>query len=163
MRRTEQACANRRALDRWPSNSHMAGPSEQLVDLAFFALDHGIKSVAASNGPLIPFAIIESGDGKRVLMRFTTGQNPEEARHHARAHVAQTTDCVRYAVVADGIVTEQNARMPVVMAEVGQRGDLHGFSFIQRFTSTPEFRFGQPIRNPSIIDQPAILQSNAGI
>lgn len=135
----------------------MERPSEQLVDLAFFALDHGVKSVIGSDGPMTPFAIIEDVNGQRTLARFMTGQSPAEAHQHARAHVARAVDCVKYAVVADGWVTEQNTRIPVILVEVGRRGEQHGYSFIQRFCSTAETKYGQVVRNPSIIDHPSVI------
>src|SRR5688572_16460996 len=102
-------------LVRYPTERQpMAEPSEPLLDLMFQALDHAVQSVANTNGPLIPFAIIESATGERTLARFTTGRNPEEARHHARAHVAQAADCVKYAVAADGTITENGQRVAVV-------------------------------------------------
>jgi hypothetical protein len=136
----------------------MAKPSEQLLDLMFQALDHAVRSIANSNGPLIPFALIESAAGERALARFTTGRSPDEARQHARAHVTQSADCVRYAVAADGNITENAQRIAVVLVEAGEQGAPHGFSFVQRFASTPDCRFAQPFRNPAIIDQPPLLQ-----
>ena len=139
----------------------MAKPNEPLLDLIFLALDHAVKSVVNSNGPLIPFAIMESAAGEHTLARFTTGRNPEEARQHARAHDAQAADCVKYAVAADGTITENGQRVAVVMVEAGEQGGEHGFSFIQRFASTSGCRFAQPQRNPGIIDQPPVLRPPA--
>ena len=135
----------------------MAKPSEQLLDLMFQALDHAVQSVANTNGPLIPFALIESAAGKRSLARFTTGRNPDEARQHARTHVVQSADCIKYAVAADGNITENGQRV-AVLVEAGEQGAPHGFSFVQRFQSTPTCRFAQPVRNPGVIDQPPTLR-----
>ena len=52
--------------------------SEEFADLVFFALDHGVDSVRASSGPLIPFVVVEQ-DGKRELHRFAT-QRLEEGQ-----------------------------------------------------------------------------------
>src|SRR5262249_52122856 len=136
----------------------MAKPSEQLLDLMFLALDHAVRSIANTNGPLIPFALMESTAGERTLFRFTMGRNPEEPRQYARTHITQATDCVKYAIAAEGSITENSQRVAVVMVEAGEQGTPHGFSFIQRFQSTPQCRFGQPIRNPGIIDQPPLLR-----
>ena len=136
----------------------MAKPGEQLLDLMFQALDHAVRSVANTNGPLVPFALMESATGERTLARFTTGRNPDEARLHARTHVTQATDCVKYAVAADGSITENGQRVAVVLVEAGEQGAPHGFSFVQRFESTPACRFAQPVRNPGIIDQPPVLR-----
>lgn len=140
----------------------MAKPTEPLLDLMFQALDHAVESVTNTNGPLIPFAIMESAAGERTLARFTTGRNPDEARQYARAHVAKEADCVRYAVAADGTITENGQRMAVVMVEAGEEGAEHAFIFVQRFESTPSCRFAQTVRNPGIIDQPPVLRPGAG-
>jgi hypothetical protein len=135
----------------------MAEPTKELLELIFAALDHAVESIVNTDGPLIPFAMIESASGERSIARFTGGRNPDEARQDARAHVAQTTDCPKYAIAADGTATEDGQRLPVIMIEAGQRGQPHGFRFIQRFASSRQCRFAQPIRNPSIIDHPAVL------
>ena len=140
----------------------MAEPTEELLDLIFLALDHAVKSVISSSGPLIPFAIVEAASGEQTLARFTTGRNPEEARRHARAHVAQAADCVKYAVAGDGTLTENGQRIVVVTIEAGKRGEKHGFLFVQRFASSAKCRFERPVRNPGIIDLPAILGPAAG-
>ena len=139
----------------------MARPSEPLLDLIFEALDHAVQSVANTNGPLIPFAILESAAGERTLARFTTGRNADEARQHAQSHVAQAADCAKYAIASDGTITESGQRIPVVMVEAGEQDGEHGFSFVQRFASTAACRFAQPVRNPGIIDQPPILRPSA--
>jgi hypothetical protein len=101
----------------------MAKPTEELLDLIFLTLDHAMKTLVGTNGPVAPFAIIESATGKRTLARFGTGGNPDEARQHARGHVSQAEDCARYAIAADGTTTENGQRIPVVMVEGGQRGN----------------------------------------
>ena len=135
----------------------MARPDEELLERAFESLDTAIRAVVGTNGPLIPFAAILAADGEVSLIAFQSGRTPEEARQQARAHVASTVNCVLYTIAADGGITENGTRYPVVMIECGRRGDAHGFSFVQRFASTPQAKFAEPIRNPSIIDQPPIL------
>jgi hypothetical protein len=106
--------------------------THELLDLAFFALDHAMKSLVRTNGPLVPFAILESANGERALARFVAGQDPEESCQRSRAHVAQTTDCVKYAIAADGVETENGRPVPVVIVEAGERGKSVGFSFTRR-------------------------------
>jgi|SRR6185312_4422195 len=132
-------------------------PTDELLDLIFLAIDHASKSVINTNGPLIPFAVIETASGERTLGRFTTGRNPNEARLHAREHVAQAADCRKYAIAADGAITENGQRIPVVMVEAGQRGKPNGFMFIQRFAPSGKYRFSKPLGNPGIIEFPPIL------
>jgi hypothetical protein len=111
----------------------MNKPTQEILDLAFFALNHAIQLLNRTNGPLVPFAILEAANGERALARFLTVRNPEEARLRSRAHVDESADCVKYAIAADGSVTENGQRIPVVMVEAGERGKPHGVSFIQRF------------------------------
>jgi hypothetical protein len=134
----------------------MNKPAQELLDLAFFALDHAIKSLLHTNGPLVPFAILESANGERALARFMPSRNPELARENSRAHVAQTTDCVKYAIAADGIVTENGRRIPVVMVEAGERGKSLGFSFIRPLASNSENRSFESVGNRGLIDHAPI-------
>ena len=136
----------------------MAEPTQPLLQLIFLALDHAVHSIENSNGPLVPFAVIDTANGERMLARFTSGQNPEEARQHARAHIAQSNKWIRYAVTADGTITEGGRRVPVVMVEAGEQGAEHGFMFVQRFESTPSCKFLKLTQNPSLIDEPPLLR-----
>lgn len=136
----------------------MCDPSEDLLQLVFLALDHAVQSVITSNGPLVPFAILDGPDGKRTLSRFATGRNPDEARHHARDHVARDAGCTKYAVASDGTLTEDGKRVPVVMVEAGRRGDPNAFCFVQRFASSATTRFSHLLGNPGIVDLPEILR-----
>ena len=133
-------------------------PSQPLRDLVSQAFDHAVRSIVNTNGPLVPFAIIETSAGQRAMARFTGGRNPEEARQAARAQVGQLGDCVKYAIAADGSVMSGTQHIPVIMVEAGERSAAHGYSFIQRFASTPACRFAQPVQDPSIIDYPAVLK-----
>ena len=54
--------------------------SDELMNLAFFALDHGVESVK-EGGPLVPFAVIENADG-RSLSRFVA-ETLEEGQEQA--------------------------------------------------------------------------------
>jgi predicted nucleotidyltransferase len=58
--------------------------SQELIDLAFAALDHGIDSVR-EGGPLIPFVMTERDEG-RTLDRFASDLL-EDAVAQAVAHV----------------------------------------------------------------------------
>jgi hypothetical protein len=136
----------------------MNKPAQELLDLAFFALDHAIKSMVRTNGPLVPFAILESANGERALARFMPCRNPELAREHSRAHVAQTSDCVKYAIAADGVVNENGRRIPVVLVEAGERGKSLGFSFIRRLASNSDSQSFEPVRNRDMIDHAPILR-----
>ena len=137
-------------------NKPMNKPAQELLDLAFFALDHAMKSLVRSEGPLIPFAILETANGERALARFMPCRNPELACEHSREHVAQTSDCVKYAIAADGVVNENGRQIPVVMVEAGERGKSLGFSFIRRLSSNSECRGFDQVRTGGLIDHAPI-------
>ena len=71
------------------------------MELVFVALDHGIDSVT-EGGPLIPFALTETSDG-RDLSRFAT-ETLEEGQARARDHV-RAAGADRAAIAYDGYLT----------------------------------------------------------
>jgi hypothetical protein len=88
------------------SSSRRPEPSQRLLDLIFMALEHGVRSIQGTDGPLIPFLLSEDQTGKRSLARYMTGANPSEAREHAlRAVTGLPADTCLFAVAADGQVT----------------------------------------------------------
>jgi hypothetical protein len=136
----------------------MAKPTEPLLDLIFQVLDHAVESVKGTDGPLVPFAVIETADGRRTLTRFADASDPEEAMREVRLLVEELVDCVRYAVGSDGNLTENGQKSAAVLVEAGEVDAPHGFSFAQRFASTEDCRYAHPVRNPAIIDQPPLLR-----
>jgi hypothetical protein len=80
--------------------------SDNLMKLAFMAADHGIDSVRASSGPLIPFMIIEGE--KRELRRYVT-ENVEDGLVKAReAASSLNSNTKAYAIAHDGYITLQD-------------------------------------------------------
>jgi hypothetical protein len=124
-------------------------PSERLLDLIFVALEHGVRSVQAGDGPLIPFLLAEDEADKWSLSRFLTGANPNEARQQALEAVGRLpADCRRYAVAADGQVTLGAERFPAIIVEAGERGPEVGFVFVQRFRPGTSPRWQEPLGRP---------------
>ena len=62
--------------------------SEELVNLAFMALDHAIDSVVSSGTDLVPFVIREHG-GQRSLQRYLVDGQLEAGVAGARKSVLQ--------------------------------------------------------------------------
>ncbi|MCU1430973.1 MAG: hypothetical protein JWP95_78, partial [Actinotalea sp.] len=70
-----------------PSPQREDGSCDPLTDLADLALAHAVRSVVPEGGPLIPFAMVETAEG-RSLARFVGELG--EAQEKARAHVRTT-------------------------------------------------------------------------
>ncbi len=93
-----------------------AAISEPTVDLALFALDHGVDSVLESRTPLIPFVLTETG-GARTLRRIMAGRL-EECVAMALAVAASDAGVDRVAVTWDGY-----AELPAATTVSGGRAD----------------------------------------
>ncbi len=119
---------------------NMDEPNPKLMDVIFLALDHGIDSVRASGGPLIPFTITEGS--KRELNRFATEQL-EEAVAKARAFVEEaSSEVIFYAVSHDGFITVEGRKFDSILVEGGERGAPKALIFAQRYEPKKGF-FGK--------------------
>lgn len=87
--------------------------SEALLELIFQALDHGIASIERG-GPLIPFVLVDGGDGDRSLKRFMADEL-EAAQAAAREHLHGLPGAVRVALAYDGFLTVDGARSDAVI------------------------------------------------
>ena len=92
----------------------VAGHPQQLIDLAFAALDHGFDSVAASGGPLIPFAFYEL-NGERRLER-AVAERVEVGLAMLRTRVADMQDATT-AIAYDGYLTTGEGRFDAIHVE----------------------------------------------
>lgn len=93
-------------------------PSPQVQDLASFALAHAVRSVVPEGGPLIPFCLLETAEG-RSLHRFAGELGA--AVEHARAHVG-TSGATRAAVAWDGYLTADGRREDALFVEASEAG-----------------------------------------
>ena len=103
--------------------------SDELLDLVFAALDHGIGSVE-DGGPLIPFVLAETAGG-RELTRFaaeTLEEGVAQARQHAGASAAD-----RVAVAYDGYLTVEGERSDAIFVEAQERTAPSSVVFAQRY------------------------------
>lgn len=103
--------------------------SEELIEIVFAALDHGIDSVR-DGGPLIPFVLAERA-AARDLTRFAA-ETLEEAHAQARRH-AGASDADRVAVAYDGYLTVAGERSDAVFVEAQERGSDSSVVFAQRY------------------------------
>jgi hypothetical protein len=122
--------------------------SDELMDLVFVALDHGIESVAAG-GPLIPFAVVETADG-RDLVRFAA-ETLEEGQAQARTHVRRA-DSLRVAIAHDGYLTVEGERSDAILVEAQERGQSNCVVFAQRYRPGGRFKKFATIGNAAFVD-----------
>lgn len=111
-------------------NAVVAEPSEQLMDLAFTALDHAADSVIAGGGPLVPFCLLEV-EGDRSLHRFVG--ELEQAQLQARSAVRSTPNITRGAVAWDGYLTIEGEWSDAVFVEASEVGDESSVVLAQRY------------------------------
>jgi hypothetical protein len=125
---------------------------EQLMDLVFLGLDHGIESIKDGGGPLIPFVLIESAVGERDIKRFVADEL-EQAETEARAHLSGLTDAERVALVYDGYVTVENDRTDAVLVEAQERGQTNSLIFAQPYRPGGRLRKLAPIGNAAFLGE----------
>jgi hypothetical protein len=105
--------------------------SEELLNLAFTALDHAIGSVVSSGADLVPFVIREKGN-QRNLQRYLAGELQESVAA-ARQSVREEPLPDRVVVAWDGFMTTQEGRQEAVFVESYERGTPAGFILAQRY------------------------------
>jgi hypothetical protein len=105
--------------------------SDELVELAFAALDHGIESVRDGGGPLVPFTLSEGPDG-RQLTRFAA-ELLEEGQEEARRHVREAAGAERVALAVDGYLSVEGERSDAILVEAQERGMTTCLVFAQRY------------------------------
>ena len=127
--------------------------SEELVQLAFTALDHAIGSVVSSGADLVPFVIREKGD-RRDLQRYLAGQLQESVAA-ARQSVREEPLPDRVAVAWDGFVTTEDGRQEAVFVESYEQGTPAGFILAQRYQ-----RAGFLKKKRESLGNPALVEKN---
>ena len=125
-------------------------PSDQLLDLVFAALDHGIESVQ-EGGPLIPFALTEGSDG-RNLTRFVA-ETLEEGQQQARSHLRGQGATARAAIAYDGYLTVDGERSDAVLVEGHERGQAASVTFAQRYRPGGRLRKFTTIGNAAFLGE----------
>lgn len=111
--------------------------SEELTQFALFALDHAADSVIPRGGPLVPFALIDSG-GERALKRFAG--ELEQGIALARHVVRETAGVSMAAVAWDGYLTLDGRRTDAVFVEASEAGSPVSVILAQRYASVGTIR-----------------------
>jgi hypothetical protein len=124
--------------------------SDELADLVFAALDHGIESVR-EGGPLVPFTLVDGPDG-RSLARFvaeTLEQSVEEARRKLRGEGTAERGAIAY----DGYVTVEGERWDAIFVEGQERGQAASVIFAQRYRPGGRLRKLTTIGNAAFLGE----------
>jgi hypothetical protein len=132
----------------------MVEPSEELTNLAFFALDHAVESVR-DGCPLIPFLLTE-GEAGRDLKRFV-GETLEASLQQARAHARTASDVTRVAIAYDGYVTVDGERSDAVFVEAQDRCETAGITLAQRYRPGGRFKKFATLGNPGFMGEASLL------
>jgi hypothetical protein len=109
--------------------------SDELVELAFAALDHGIESVRDGDGPLIPFALTEGKEG-RQLTRFAA-ELLEQGQEEARRHIREAVGVERVALAYDGYLSVEGDRSDAILVEAQEHGMAICVVFARRYRPEP--------------------------
>jgi hypothetical protein len=125
--------------------------SQELIDLAFAALDHGIDSVR-EGGPLIPFVMTERGED-RTLDRFASDLL-EDAVAQAVAHVqaSRSQPGTRHVLAYDGYLTlPSGERSDAIYAEGVEAGTEVVMALAQRYRPKRALKKFETIGNPALL------------
>lgn len=123
--------------------------SDELMELVFAALDHGIDSVS-EGGPLMPFVLADVDEG-RTLTRFAA-ERLEEGVAQARSQARESPEAKRIAVAYDGYLTVEGERSDAVFVEAQERGAASSVVFAQRYRPGGRFRKLSTIGNAAFIE-----------
>lgn len=128
--------------------------SEELVNLAFMALDHAIGSVVSSGTDLVPFVIREHG-AQRNLQRYLVGDQLEAGVAAARQSITEEPLPDRVSVAWDGFMTTSEGRQEAVFVESYEQGTPAGFIMAQRYQ-----RAGFLKKKREAVGNPALVEKN---
>jgi hypothetical protein len=129
--------------------------SDVLLQLAVFAADHAVGSLAPSAGdppPMTPFLASVAG-GRPSLTRFASAEEipgVARARQAARA-LPETTDA--YAIAADAWVTVGGERDNAIVVECAERGADAGLILAQRYEPATATAPAKATGNPMFVGE----------
>jgi hypothetical protein len=131
-----------REQDEMPSD-----PQAILFGIGSTAVNHALDT-AGSDGPFIPFLMIENGS-TRTLNRLIA-DSPERARAGARKAAAEATSALALAYAYDGFVRIGSDRIDSVFVEVSHRRCPEALVLVQPYDSShvPVVRVGGVLNQP---------------
>lgn len=129
-------------------------PSPELLELVFFALDHGIESVRGG-GSLVPF-LLTTGSGRPTLARFVADSLERSREMVAEAASKLPPDVNLYAFAIDGYLRgESSDQLDAVVVEAGQRDGPVAFLFVQAYRPQDTTHDFQVLGKPTLIGEAA--------
>ncbi|SDK04636.1 hypothetical protein [Streptomyces indicus] len=117
------------------STSALDDASEELLALAFAALDHATGSLQETKGQqLTTFVLLDYADGRKLVRcrADTFERETEIAREQLRA---AGPDCLRYALAHDGYFTVDQERHDAVIVQAWENDGTPGLQFAQRYAT----------------------------
>lgn len=127
--------------------------SEELVNLAFTALEHAIDSVVSSGADLVPFVVREHG-GERTLQRYLVSNQLKESAAAARKSVKDEPVPDRVALAWDGFMTTSEGRQEAVFVESYEHRTPAGFIMAQRYQRAGFFKKKrESVGNPALVEK----------
>jgi hypothetical protein len=125
-------------------------PSPELLELIFFALDHGIESVRGG-GSLVPF-LLTTGSGRPTLARFVADSLERSREMVAEAASKLPPDVNLYAFAIDGYLRgETDDPLDAIIVEAGQRGAPVAYLFAQTYRPKDLTQDLQTLGKPTFI------------
>ncbi len=118
------------------STSALDDTPEELLALAFAAIDHAVESLVATKGKeLTTFVLMEYGDGRKLVRcrADTFEREAEIAREQLREAGAE---CLRYALVHDGYFTADQERSDAAIVQAWENDGQPGIQLAQRYGTT---------------------------
>ncbi|HEY1424936.1 MAG TPA: hypothetical protein VGF20_15900 [Candidatus Acidoferrum sp.] len=128
----------------------------KLNDIAFKALDHGVDSVKASGGPLVPFVLTES-----KINRFVA-ESLEEGKKKAEEFLSTQSGEPVVALAYDGYLTLTGQKYDAIFVRAFAKEEELGIVLAQRYQPAKFLRKFQTIGNPALVERPRNPLHNQG-
>jgi hypothetical protein len=127
-------------------------PSQDLLELILFALDHGVESVR-DGGSLVPF-LLTTGSGRPTLARFVAESQDRSREMVAEAANKLPVDVHLYAFAVDGYLSGESGQpQDAIIVEAGQRGTPAVFLFAQTYRPKDVTQDFQVLGKPAQVGQ----------
>lgn len=125
--------------------------TETLQHLVLEALELALGCF--SDGDRAPFVMFDDESGQRNLVDFKSTDGVIDARlvESARQFVDSSTSVSRYAIVWDGLVTEDDRKIDAAIAEVGERGEPEAYLVAQKYKSIKKTRESKKLGKPMLV------------
>lgn len=126
--------------------------SQELMDLIFTGLDHGVDSIRDGGGPLIPFVMTKT-DEELDMKRFV-GETLEESVEQATNYLIGLTEKPDLAIIVyDGLLTIEGTKYDAIMVDGYDKFDPTAYCFAQRYKPKKFLSKFKEIGNAALIDE----------